>query len=205
MKEPFYKLMLVTHRNHIPVAEYLKFIHICAAAGITSVQLREKNSSYKFCVALGKKLKKILALYHIPLIVNDNLDLALELEAEGVHLGQTDGDPIKARQLLGNEKIIGVSINSPENLILANDFPIDYVGVGAIFETQNKQNVETIWGVDGLKKLSSLSTHPVVAIGGINTANAANVMSAGADGIAVIGAIHNAKDPESVIKKIKGN
>lgn len=187
--------MLVTNRQAIPLADYLSFIKACAVSGITSVQLREKHQSWEFLLMFGQELKRILDPLRIPLIVNDNIELALELNASGVHLGQTDGDPYHARKKLGPDKIIGVSIDSENNLMDANEIPINYVGVGAIFKTANKPNVHTIWGLNGLQTLATKTHHPIVGIGGIHAGNALGVMAAGANGIAVIAALHDAKEP----------
>lgn len=195
METPFYQLMLITHKNNLPLSPYLDFIATCAANGITAVQLREKNSSYEENLAFGIKLKKTLLPYKIPLIINDHLDLALELDAEGIHLGQSDGDPKLAREQLGPKKIIGLSIDTPEDLIIANNLPIDYLGVGAIFPTQNKNNVKTLWQLQGLKHLTELTSHPIVAVGGINKTNAIDVINAGAQGLAAIDVFHQSENP----------
>ncbi len=199
----FYKLMLVTQKiTDLSIDKYLVFIKTCLDSGITSLQLREKNASYECLLEFGTQLKKILSPYGVPLIINDHLQLAIDLEAEGVHLGQTDGDPVKARDILGPEKIIGLSIDSHENLMTANQSPLHYVGIGAIFETMHKKNVSKIWGIKGLETLSLLSKHPIVAIGGINESNAHSVMLAGTNGIAVIGALHHSANPALTVKKL---
>ncbi len=203
MKAPFYQLMLVTHRQQMMLEDYLQFITVCAMAGITSVQLREKQQSRAVLLTFGQQLKRILDPLHIPLIVNDDMALALELDASGVHLGQTDGDATIARDLLGPDKIIGISIDSEDNLMQANHLPIDYVGIGAIYETANKKNVATTWGLRGLQQLASRSKHPVIAIGGITTHHAADVMLSGANGIAVIGALHDTDDPKHVTQQLR--
>ena len=199
----FYKLMLVTNRQQIPMNDYLQFIKTCADAGITSVQLREKHQSRDILLEFGHQLKRILEPLKIPLIVNDDVELAQTLDASGVHLGQTDGDAKIARQILGPHKLIGVSIDSEENLMSANQLPINYVGIGAIYKTTNKKNISTVWGVEGLQQLVPLAKHPIIGIGGINSGNAAAVISSGADGIAVIGAIHDAKDPRQVTQQLR--
>lgn len=203
MNHQFYKLMLVTNKRNIPEDEYLQLIQVCAISGITAVQLREKSLSYRSLLKLGRALKEILSPLNIPLIVNDHVNLALELDAEGVHLGQADGDAKVARDLLGPDKIIGISIDSMANLQVANELPIDYVGIGAIFPTRNKANVTTIWDIAGLKQASLLSKHPIVAIGGIHENNAAAVMQAGSQGIAAIGAFHDTIDPGVTTKKLR--
>ncbi len=203
MKTPYYTLMLVTHKNNTPTRDYLQFIQCCAESGITALQLREKNASYPELLDLGQQLKHILAPFDIPLIINDNVTLAIELNADGVHLGQSDACPMSARERLGPEKIIGLSIDSLENLHDANQLPIDYVGVGAIYPTPTKHNVATIWGIDGLTMLSALSKHPIVAIGGINESNTDEVRRAGAHGIAVISALHDSTNPQNTVNNLR--
>jgi thiamine-phosphate pyrophosphorylase len=203
LKNQFYKFMLVTNRGDVPLEQYLQFIKVCANSGITSVQLREKNTSHESLFQFGIKLKKILDPYNIPLIVNDNVDLALKLDTEGVHLGQSDGNPKVAREILGSDKIIGVSIETLADLYTANELPIDYIGVGAVFPTFSKPDVATIWGIDGLRDLSAIAKHPIIAIGGINESNLMSVMSAGANGIATIGAIHEATNPNLTVKQFR--
>lgn len=202
MNTSFYKLMLVTQKQNKPLSDYLHFIHTCTKAGITAVQLREKNLSPSELFEFSKHLQHILKPFNIPLIVNDHIDLAAEINAEGVHLGQTDGNVRHARSHLGKDKIIGVTVNNIEQLEIANELPIDYVGVGAIFPTQNKKDVETVWGCEGLKKIKALSKHPIIAIGGITEHNAADVVQAGADGIAAIGAFHDANDPFATTQEL---
>lgn len=203
MHHSFLKLTLVTNTSNSKISDYLAFIQTCAKAGVTAVQLRDKQSSYQDCLSFGKALKALLTPFSIPLIVNDNVELAVELDAEGVHLGQSDGCPIAARRRLGSKKIIGVSVDSIENLLTANQLPINYVGVGAIFPTDNKKNVTTVWGLDGLSKASSLCNKPIVAIGGIHEANAKGVMHSGAQGIAVIGAVHHSDCPARTVRTLR--
>ena len=201
--EPFYKLMLVTNRQNTPLADYLQFIKHCAHAGITAVQLREKNQTPAFLLMFAEALKAILDPLKIPLIINDSLELALNANAHGVHLGQSDGCPSIARQCLGHDKIIGISIDSIEDLTKANHLPIDYVGIGAIFTSPTKKNVTTTWGLKGLQQLSSQSKHPIIAIGGINVLNAKEVLLSGADGIAVISALHDTDNPIKVTENLR--
>ncbi len=192
--------MLVTQRRDTPLDEYLAFIHTCSEAGITSVQLREKAEPFDKRLQMGLAIKRILDPLQIPLIINDDIKLALALDASGVHLGQTDGHPRLARNALGPNKLIGVSVDTLDQLMLANELPINYVGVGAIFTTKNKPDVTTLWGLDGLKTMAHQSLHPVVGIGGIHEDNAADVLSCGADGIAVISALHDAKHPGDIAR-----
>lgn len=194
-RNDFYKLMLVTQRKNKSISEYMQFIESCAKGGVTSVQLREKNASPDFLFEFGTALKKVLDPYHVPLIINDDLELAIKLNAGGVHLGQTDGDPVAARRILGDDKIIGVSIEAEEELDKANDMPVDYVAASAVFETKNKSNLKKFWGIDGVHNLSKKSRHVLMGIGGIDGSNISDVIDAGAKGVAVIGALHDVDDP----------
>lgn len=194
-KKNFYKLTLVTNKNRQPIEPYLEFILTCIKAGITSVQLREKNLSKKDLLSFGHCVKELLDPFNIPLIINDHVNICLELNAAGVHLGQLDEDIISARQILGPEKIIGLSVNTMGQIQHANNLPIDYIGLGAIFRTQSKLNIETIWELSGLKVAVAISSHPIIAIGGINVDNVYAVMKSGASGVAAIGAFHDAADP----------
>jgi thiamine-phosphate pyrophosphorylase len=203
MYYPIWQLMLITQLSNASLSEYLNFISHCSQAGITAVQLREKNLSYSELLYLGQELKKMLDPMHIPLIINDHLELCLELNAAGLHLGQKDGNIENARKRLGPHKILGLTVNTLEQVEKANDFPIDYIGVGAIFPSKNKPDVESIWQISGLKQAVNRSRHPIVAIGGVDDSNASAVMAAGASGIAAIGAFHNAIQPEKMTQKLK--
>lgn len=166
-----YKLMLITQHFHgADIGLYLEFIKKCAKGGIASLQLREKHASSEFLFEFGRRLKLILAPFSVPLIINDDVELARRLDADGVHLGHTDGNPEQARKLLGPNKIIGLSIESLDELEKINDLDIGatYVAASAVFATKNKNNIKTLWGIDGLKKVVALSRYPIVAVGGIN-------------------------------------
>jgi thiamine-phosphate pyrophosphorylase len=196
VNKPFYQLMLVTHRQNSQVPEYLSWIlHCVQSKKISVVQLREKNATPEDLLAFALQLKKILSPHNIPLIINDNLELALEIDADGIHLGQSDGSPDIARAALGPDKIIGLSIETTEELYKANEYELDYVAASSVFPSRHKQNVRTHWGIDGLKKLVAQSRHPVIGIGGITLDNLKEVMSTGAHGVAVIGALHDAVLP----------
>ena len=201
MRDTFYKLIFVTNKGDGPLEEYINLIKCCVESGVTSLQLREKESSYAHLLEFGKTLKDLSLRLQVPLIINDNIKLAQELDADGVHLGQSDCNPILAREILGKNKIIGLSVDSLEDLEIANRFPINYVGIGGIFKTRNKNNI-AIHGIEGLKKFSNISMHPIVGIGGIDESNAYSVMNAGCNGIAAIGAFHNSSSPTNTTKSL---
>ena len=171
--------------------------------GVDAVQLREKNASTEEILHIGKKLQVILHKYNLPLIINDRVDIALALDVDGVHLGQTDMPYDVARKLLGPDKIIGLTVANQEQAKIAEALDADYLGVGPIFPTQFKKKLAPLLGIPGLEKIRKISKHHICAIAGINPANAGSVLSAGADGIAVVSAICAAQDPKSVSQKLR--
>ncbi len=200
---PFYRLMLISQKNDTPTPKYLDFIKKCADGGITSLQLREKSLSPAELIDLGELLIDILTPYKIPLVINDFTSIAQKLDTPYLHIGQKDDSIKKALTLLPQGQI-GVSIESLDNLHTANQQDnLAYVTASAVFPSQNKSNLTTIWGLDGLQKLSSLSKHPLTAIGGITLQNTTSIIQHGAQGIALIGAIHDAKDPYKITKEFR--
>ena len=197
------KLCLVTDFTANTFVDYQQFILQIAHGGVTCVQLRAKNLPASAIVEYAQTLKEWLTPFSIPLIINDHLDVALTVNAAGVHLGQSDQDPASARRLLGPGKIIGLSIETLEQLQQANALScIDYVAASAVFASTSKTNCNTIWGLAGLQQIVNLSRHPVVAIGGINASNIANVITQGVCGVAVISAIHQHPDPAAISRDL---
>lgn len=203
MHAPFYQLMLVTHCQHRAWDDYLSFIKTCATAGVTCVQLREKDEPLDRLFHMATTLQGVLKPLRIPLMINDHVELAVAVDAAGVHLGHRDACPQAARQALGPEKIIGVSLESIDDLLRANQQTVDYVAASAVFPTVHKSNIRTHWGLDGLRVLAHQSRHPLIGIGGIDEHTIEAVMAAGAKGVAVIGAIHQAADPVATIQTLR--
>lgn len=170
--------------------------------GVDAVQLREKNASIQEIISLGRKLQVLLRKWNIPLIINDRVDIAMALDADGVHLGQRDMPYHLARRLLGNEKIIGISVSNKEQAYEAQHWDINYLGVGPIFETSTKQDTSPVIGVEDLRQICNITRHPVIGVGGINVANAQSVLTAGANGIAVVSAVCSASNPMLVSKRL---
>ncbi len=171
-------------------------------AGIACVQLREKTLPTRFFLNQALALKPILAAAGIPLLINDRVDIALAAGADGVHLGQSDMPCEAARRLLGPDAVIGLSVETWENVTEAQDLDVDYLGVSPIFVTPTKTDTKTPWGLDGLARIRAYSRHPLVAIGGLSTANAPDIIKAGADAIAVVSAICSAKDPYAAVREL---
>mgnify|MGYP003296344924 CR=1 FL=1 len=190
------KLYLVTDRGIAGKRDIADIVLEAVQGGVTMVQLREKNISTREFVELAVKLKKILAPYDVPLIINDRVDVAVASGADGVHIGQSDMPYDLARKLLGPEKTIGLSVESLQDVRAANGMDVDYIGVSPVFATPTKTDTAEPFGLKGLADAVRESVHPAVGIGGINLSNAADVIRCGADGIAVVSAILCADNAE---------
>lgn len=198
------RLYLVTDRSYMGTRDIELVVRQAVAGGVTVCQLREKECSAAEFVRLGKRLKALLAPLGVPLIINDRLDVALAIQAEGVHLGQKDIPYREARRILGPEAVIGLSVETLEQARQAEEWDVDYLGVSPIYATPTKTDLERTWGLESLKELRKLSRHTLVAIGGIKAENAAAVMAAGADGVAVVSAICASEEPEEAARRILG-
>lgn len=168
--------------------------------GAQVIQLREKKYSTAKLIELGKQLRKLTLEYQATFIVNDRVDVALAVDADGVHLGQDDMPLADARKLLGTKKIIGISVDNLVEAKKAEKTGADYIGVGPIFPTNSKDDAAAPLGLDTLKDIAQNITIPIVAIGGINTTNVSQVIKAGADAISVISAIVSAADIEKAAR-----
>ncbi len=182
-------------RSHIEVARQ------AIQGGAKTIQLRDKLQSKKELLPIAQQLKNLCTEQDVLFIVNDYLDLALATDADGLHLGQDDLPVKVARQLLSIDKILGISTHSVEQAITAESEGADYIAVGSIYPTPSKETAKVI-GLDGLRQIRQAVTLPIVAIGGITGDNAAEVMSAGADSVAVISAILQAESPEEAARQI---
>jgi thiamine-phosphate pyrophosphorylase len=203
MKSFDLSLYLVTDRD-LSLGRPLEFIvEEAVKGGVTMVQLREKNCNSKEFYELGIRLKKLLRAYNIPLIVNDRLDIALAIDADGLHIGQSDLPWDVARRLLGKDKILGVSVETMQQAEESNDLDVDYIGISPVFGTPTKTDTLKPFGLNGVKSVSSITRHPNVAIGGINMQNAAQIMDHGANGIAVVSAISSAENPRLAAELLK--
>ncbi len=171
--------------------------------GVTLVQLRAGHEWKKRqCYEAAAAIKQLLLTYSIPLIINDHVDIALAVDADGLHIGQCDLPPKIARRLLGKHKWLGLSVSNQQQLM---DVPlniIDYVGIGPIFPTHSKADADPACGLIMLRQLVTLKQCPAVAIGGINSTNAVDVISTGVDGIAVISAICGTPDPAKATRQL---
>ena len=187
-KKADYRLYLVTDRELLRGRDLCHSIEQAIKGGVTLVQLREKSVSTKEFLEIALQVKDVTSRYGIPLIINDRADIALAVDADGLHVGQDDLPLIKARELVGPDKIIGVSVSTVAEAVLAQQQSADYLGVGAIFPTLTKTDAHKV-SLDELQLIKEAVTIPVVAIGGINQTNAKQVMDTGIDGLSVVSAI----------------
>lgn len=181
----------------------LEAVEAAIRGGVTMVQLREKEAASCEFYELALQTRHLTKKLGIPLVVNDRLDIALAVEADGLHIGQSDLPLTVARQLARPNMFIGVSVGCLEEALAAEQGGADYLGVGAIFATGSKADAGEAIGLAALRDISARTKLPLVAIGGINAVNAAQVREAGADGIAVISAILSQPDIEAAATALR--
>lgn len=183
-----YRLYLVTDRKLVGSKDFYQSIEQAILGGVTFLQLREKALSSREFFNTAKKVSEIAKHFNIPYVINDRLDIALAVDADGLHVGQEDLPVETARKILGPHKIIGVSASTVEEAVKAEKGGADYLGVGAIFATGTKDNAKSV-SIELLRQIKASVSIPVVAIGGINETNVKMVMNAGVDGVSVVSAI----------------
>ena len=203
MKKIDYKLYLVTDRDVLKGRDLGKAVEDSILGGATIVQLREKDVTSREFYAIATKIKAITDKYNVPLIINDRLDIALAVGAFGVHIGQSDMPCIIARQVLGKDKIIGVSVHTLEEALEAEKDGADYLGCGAVFSTSTKKDATNV-SYDQLKEIKSRVKIPVVAIGGINEKNLAQLKETNIDGVAIVSAILGKENIKEATENLKG-
>ncbi|PSP74371.1 thiamine phosphate synthase [Halobacteriales archaeon QS_3_64_16] len=199
-----YGTYLVTQEDRSAGRSTLEVVEAAIAGGIDVVQLREKNTTARERYDLGREVRDRTAEAEISLIVNDRVDLALAIDAEGVHLGEDDLPVSVARELLGEEGVIGRSVSTVAAAREAEAAGADYLGVGAVFATRSKDvtDEQAEIGVERVRAIAESVLIPVVAIGGIEPANAADAVAAGADGVAAISVITAAEDPAAATREL---
>lgn len=196
-------LYLVTDRGLCGSKDLKDVILQALRGGVVCVQLREKDVSTRFFVEEAKQIKALMAPFKVPIIINDRIDVALAIEADGVHIGQEDMPYAAARMLMGKRAIIGLSVETWEDVENAQPLDVDYLGISPIFETPTKTDTKGCWGLERLTRIRAFSRHPLVAIGGLNASNAADAVMAGADCIAVVSAVCSAPDPLKAARELQ--
>jgi len=198
-----YSLYLVTDRRLARGRPTLDIVKAAVQGGVTCVQLREKDCSTLEFIEQAFAIKNFLKARGVPLIINDRVDVALAIEADGVHLGQTDMPLEIAKKIIGDSMIIGISAESLEDAVEAEQGGADYLGVSPIYATPTKTDTAPPLGLEGLLAIRAAVNLPLVGIGGLNRDNSAAVMENGGDGVAVVSAIVAADDPTAAAGDIK--
>ncbi len=195
------RLCLVTDRGLAAGRSVVEIALAAAHGGATLVQLREKEATTRAFVDEARALKAALAPLGVPLAINDRLDVALAIDADGLHVGQDDMPVAEARRLMGPGKFIGLSITAVEQVLRPDAQAADYLGVGPIYAQRTKEDAAAPLGIEGLRRARSLTRKPIVAIGGLTPDNSAFALAAGANGLAVVSAIVAAADPEAAARR----
>lgn len=197
-----FNLYLVTDRKNTAGRDLMEVLEEALAGGVKAIQLREKDLSAKELYPLASSMRKLTARYGARLIVNDRIDIAMAVDADGVHLG-VGGSPITvARKLVGEGKLIGASCHGRDEALSAEEAGADFVTFGPVFYTSSKAAYGDPVGIDELAAVSSLLRIPVFALGGIKRGNSARAIAAGAHGIALISAILAAADPRDETSRL---
>jgi thiamine-phosphate pyrophosphorylase len=198
-----YSLYLVTDRGLAKGRSTLDIVRAAVRGGVTCVQLREKECSAREFIEEALAVRDFLKERGVPLIINDRVDVALAVGADGVHLGQTDMPLKTAQKILGDSMIIGISAESLEDAVEAEKGGADYLGVSPIHATPTKTDTAPPLGLEGLRAIRRAVKLPLVGIGGLNRENAADVIRSGGDGVAVVSAIVSAGDPAGAARNLR--
>ena len=190
------RLYLVTNRYQDSLENFLEKIETACRSGVTIVQLREKNITTNQYYQLAKEVKEITDAYQVPLIIDDRLDVCLAVDAAGLHIGDDELPVSVARQVLGSDKILGVTAKTVKRALEAEESGADYLGTGAIFPTTTKENAP-ITLISTLKTICQRVAIPVVAIGGLTSENIAQLIGTGIAGVAVVRDLMQAEDIET--------
>lgn len=195
-------LYAVTDRHWLKDETLENQVEKALQGGATFLQLREKSLDDDIFLAEAKEIQKLCKKYQVPFVINDNVDIALAIDADGVHVGQSDMEALDVRKCLGPDKIIGVSAQNVQQALLAQKHGADYLGVGAVFPTGSKDDAEDV-SFETLKAICQAVDIPVIAIGGITKENVSELKGSGICGIAVISAIFAQKDIKAATKELK--
>lgn len=197
---PLSDLYLILDPSVSPEKPLIEALTQAARAGVKVFQYRNKTAAMKEAYAEALPLRKLAAELDVLFIVNDRCDLALAVDADGVHLGQGDLPLDLARKVVGPDKLIGISTHNPDQVSAASEGKPDYLGFGPIFKPGSKQDHDPVVGIEGLRAIRALTSLPIFAIGGITVENVRDVMKAGANGVAVISAILKAPDITQAVR-----
>jgi len=202
-------LCLVTHRPDVESDEdFVWRVMSAVEGGVTCVQLRDQNKDVQASLRTAYRLKELLREKQIPLIINNRLDVALAVQADGIHIGQTDFPYHEARRLMGERSIIGLTVNTLKDVQNAEHLDVDYLGVQLFPSLHTKPHSSQVWGLQGLQTIQRISRHPLMVIGGVNLKNLESVcthlrLADKKDGTAMVGSLWRAKNPSDIAKTVR--
>lgn len=198
-----YPLYLVLSEKDCTHWHWLEVAEQALKGGVDIVQLREKDCPFEEYVLRAKQLKQLTDAYAVPLVINDAVDVAIEVQSWGIHVGRTDMQPSEIAKLPDAPNYIGWSLEALEQLESDELKFVHHLGVSPVFSTPTKMNTITEWGLNGIQQLKVRTSKPLIAIGGIHTHNAKSVLEAGADSLAVVSAICGSQTPFEVVHQLK--
>lgn len=206
MRKPIASLHYLT--QDLPHRSHEEQVRVACEAGVKWIQLRIKNRSFQEWLEISKRVKEVTDHFGVILIINDSIEIARAVDADGVHLGQEDLHPPEARKILGEEKIIGYSTHSFDELFAAKDFDVDYFGLGPFRFTSTKEKLNPVLGLEGISEIvqqarSHAITKPIIAIGGIRLNDVTELLQTGIDSVAVSSAINLADDAGEMMKRFQ--
>ncbi|MDZ8119493.1 thiamine phosphate synthase [Pontiella agarivorans] len=204
MANPFpYRLYLVISEADCAGRDFVQVAEQAVQGGVDVVQLREKHATPEEFLRKAERLQTMLQTYDVPLIINDNLDVAMQSGAFGIHVGRSDCSPARIRSVWADCRSLGYSIEQLDQLETQDAELADCFGISPVFRTPTKTDTVTEWGLDGIRTIRERTDKPLVAIGSINAENAGDVIRAGADCLAVVSAICQAADPQQAARRIR--
>jgi thiamine-phosphate pyrophosphorylase len=198
-----YTVYLVTDAPERYTGGLFAGVEAAISGGASIVQYRATTGTRRHLYETALALRDLLRSHHVPLIINDQADLALAVDADGVHVGQNDLPAQVVRRMIGPGKLLGLSITAPEQLETIPIKTVDYLGLGPVFPTISKDDAAPALGLEQLARMTSRTTLPTVAIGGISLENASSVFAAGVDGLAVVSALSLATDPAAAARALR--
>jgi thiamine-phosphate pyrophosphorylase len=196
------RLYAVTDRMWLGDKSLINQVEECIKGGVTFVQIREKTIAFEEYVTLAKEIKKVTDKYHVPYVINDDVEVAIACGADGVHVGQQDMEASDVREKIGKDRILGVSVQTVMQALLAEEKGADYLGVGAVFSTSTKLDADAV-SYETLKSICNAVSIPVVAIGGISKETIMKLKGSGVDGVAVVSAIFAQDDIDAATKELR--
>lgn len=197
-----FSLYLVTDTRLIGQKSLISIVEPALKGGVKMIQYREKEKEAREIFEIAIELRKLTKKYNVPLIINDRLDIAMAVDADGIHIGQSDLPVHLVRQIFGADKIIGMTIHNEAQAKASNSLEVDYVMAAPVFRTNTKLDSRGLLGFEGLQKILKIASKPVIAAGGVSLKNIVELLDMGVEGVAIVNPIMGSDDPQLAAEKI---